>query len=394
MNAQWVHWMHLCGVLLCGALIPTGCAPVRVASDPSPSTTRPLEGTLSRVRFRVQPVCSAEFDGFALPLVSPDGRWAALQRTSTADWPTLLAALDGGQPNAGTLTIVALTGPNLGKAIEVPGTDLLLGRAADDTGFLVESPRVDGSRWIGKVAWTGGAPVWLRDGTQVCAFATINGHHSMAWCERERANERFGLRVRQGDIVQEIPAPDDGSWLAPTFSNDGRYLYALRLRDGVLSACAFPVSSAMSTVPTHSIDLSWRADARSAYQTLVPLRTGGLANDARLWLFHPRFGRVACWNPLTDGVALASPRSAGIAAISTERIVTTSDDGLSTESMPSEGGSNDGRTASEILSSLWIPIWRGDAETLLIAHPHHGRDGQLDIARIELDSGRLDRPIK
>ncbi|MSR68983.1 MAG: hypothetical protein EXS17_01355 [Phycisphaerales bacterium] len=375
-----------------------GCSPQLRSGDVAlgvkpapPTTTMPLEGTDAHVRFRLEPLCSIDYDGFSLPLVSPDGQWAAVQASSTADWPTLLAALDGGQPNAGTLSIVSLALASTYAPIAVNGPDLLLGRSADDAGFLVESPRIDGARWIGRVAWDGRDPIWLIEGDDVNALATLGDGDSIAWCRRACGSAQFGLCIRQAGVTQEIPPPEDGSWMAPLFSNDGKYLYALRLRDGVLAACAFPISQAMSTVPTVAIDLSWRADARSAYQMLVPLRTGGLPSDGRLWFFHPRFGRMAVWNPVNNRVAMASSKSAAAAMISGGRLVTASAEHLSAEPMPVDGSATEPKRTSTILDALWIPIWRGGTSTLLVVHPH---DGRLDVARVDLDPGKPESPLK
>lgn len=377
---------------LAGCVKPLGSVGGLQSEQPTPATTTmPLAGTDAHVRFRLDPICSLEYDGFALPLVSPDGQWAAIQATSTADWPTLLGSLEGGQPNAGTISVAALSVGSKSPPVRVNATDLLLGRSADSAGFLVESPRVDGARWVGRVAWRGGDPVWLIEDEHVNAMATLGEGDSIAWCRRSRGNSRFALCVQQAGVTQEIPPPEDGSWMAPLFSGDGKYLYALRLRDGVLAACAFPISQAMSTVPTIAVDLSWRADERMAYQTLVPLRTGGLPDDARLWFFHPRFGRMACWNPLNNRIGLASPQSAGAAMIAGGRLVTASQEHLCVEPMPTEGSATETKRTSNILDALWIPIWSGGPSTLLVAHPH---DGRLDVARIELDLGSAQPPPK
>lgn len=370
---------------LAGCVQPTHSAGGLPSHEPAPATTTmPLAGTDAHVRFRLEPLCSIAYDGFALPLVSPDGRWAAIQATSTADWPTLLGSLEGGQPNAGTISVAALSMGSRSPLVTVNATDLLLGRSADTGGFLVESPRVDGARWVGRVAWEGGDPTWLIEDEHVNAMATLGAGDAIAWCRRSRGSAHFALCVTQAGVTQEIPPPEDGSWMAPVFSCDGKYLYALRLRDGVLAACAFPISQAMSTVPTIAVDLSWRADERMAYQTLIPLRMGGLPSDARLWFFHPRFGRMACWNPLNNRIGLASPQSAGAAAISGDRLVTASTERLCVEPQPTEGGATEAKRTSNILDALWIPIWRGGPSTLLVVHPH---DGRLDVARLEIDPG-------
>ena len=346
------------------------------------SVTKPFSNSDTRIRFQFAHIRTVEYDGFALPILSPDGCWAAVQISSAADWPTLLAGVDGGVPDAGRIAIAPLCADANAPLLPVVGNDLLIGRSCDSDGFLVESPRVDGARWIGKVSWQGGEPTWLVADEDVNAFASLGPAGEIAWCHRRRDVEKFSILVKRGDAVQEIPPPQDGTWFTPSFSSDGKFLYALRLRDGVLAACAFPISRTISTTPIIFIDLSWRADARMAYQTLIPLRTGGESSDQRLYFYHPRFSRIAIWNPLNNRIALTSPSCSAAMAISSTQIVTTSTKQLSVESAAVEGGSKDATQSTAIIESLWIPIGRGMGSLILVVQP--GR-GTLNIARIDLN---------
>ena len=346
------------------------------------SVTKPFSNSDTRIRFQFAHIRTVEYDGFALPILSPDGCWAAVQISSAADWPTLLASVDGGVPDAGRIAIAPLCADASTPLLAVAGNDLLIGRSCDSEGFLVESPRLDGARWIGKVSWQGGEPTWLIADEDVNAFASLGPAGEIAWCQRRRDVEKFSILVKRGDVIQEIPPPQDGSWLAPSFSSDGKFLHALRLRDGVLAACAFPISQTISMTPIISIDLSWRADARMAYQTVIPLRTGGESSDQRLYFFHPRFSRMAIWNPLNNRIALTSPSCSSAMAISSTQIVTSSAKQLSVESAPIEGGSKDATQSTAIIESLWIPIGRGARTVILVVQP--GRS-TLNIARIDLD---------
>lgn len=373
----------------CAFVLISGCAnesriaaPTASDGELIPSTaTRPIESFESRIRFRFVPVRTVASDGFALPLLSPDGSFAAVQISSPADWTTLLAAVDGGIPNAGRVAIAPLRDSAI-PLIDVLGNDLLLGRSADSQGFLVESPRLDGARWIGRVPWQGGEPVWLIADEMVNAFAALGPNGELAWCNRSPAADRFSISLKRGDLVKVIPAPEDGTWMAPSFSSDGKTLFALRLRDGVLSACAFPIAQTVGSSPIVSTDLSWRADARMAYQTLIPVRTGGEANDLRLYFFHPRFGRMAIWNSSNNRIALASPGSVAVMSVSPYQMLSASADRLSVEPLIVEGSATDTKRATNIIDSLWIPIGRSDANGVLVVHP---RNGFLDMSRIELE---------
>ncbi len=348
------------------------------------SSTRPIESTQVHVRFQFSAIRTVAYDGFTLPLVSPDGCAAAVQTSSSVDWQTLLASVEGGVPDAGRISIAPLCGSQTDLLLEVPRNDLLLGRSADAEGFLVESPQLDGSRWIGRVSWQGGNPLWIVEDESVNAFAVLGPNGELAWCHRERHASRFALKVRRGDVTEEIPAPDGGAWLSPSFSSDGRFLFALRLRDGVLAVCAFPTLPEISRSPVTSIDLSWRADERMAYQALVPLRTRGFGVDPRLTFFHPRFNRMAIWNPVTNRVALASAQSTALLQVSPTSVLTSASDRLLLEPAPIDGSSTDAKRTTTIVESLWIPIGIGSSGGVFAVHP---RGGSLDLARIDIETG-------
>ncbi|HYE02828.1 MAG TPA: hypothetical protein VD963_06300, partial [Phycisphaerales bacterium] len=78
----------------------------------------------------------------------------------------------------------------------LPG-GLLLGRSADGDGFLVEFPRADGSRAIGRVAWADGRLSWMADEeSAVCAHATLLPGGGLAYCRRPADAADFVLVLR------------------------------------------------------------------------------------------------------------------------------------------------------------------------------------------------------
>ena len=383
-----MRWGRCFGVLSLGIVLSSSCAtigPKTLVVDPAGAhaQTMPFVGTESHVRFHFTPLRTLAYDGFALPLVSPDGCNAAVQVSSAADWGTLLATIDGGLPDAGQIAIAPLCDGASAPLVPVAATDLLLGRSADGDGFLVESPRLDGSRWIGRIGWVGGEPIWLVEGEEVNACASLGPAGELAWCHRQRQVEHFSLSVRRGESVHDIPAPEGGSWYAPSFSADGEYLFALRLRDGVLAACAFLISQTISTTPVTTVELSWRADTRVAYQTLVPIRTGGSAIDPRLYFYHPRFGRMAAWDPRDNRIALASPGSAVALVISESRLLTTSPDGLAVEPLPTKRGATEAKRRTLVVESFWIPVGMGADSQFVVVAPKHG---SLEFARLKIAS--------
>ena len=166
------------------------------------SVTKPFSNSDTRIRFQFAHIRTVEYDGFTLPILSPDGCWAAVQISSAADWPTLLASVDGGVPDAGRIAIAPLCADASTPLLAVLGNDLLIGRSCDSEGFLVESPRVDGARWIGKVSWQGGEPTWLVADEDVNAFASLGPAGEIAWCHRRRDVEKFSILVKRGESFQ------------------------------------------------------------------------------------------------------------------------------------------------------------------------------------------------
>lgn len=287
-------------------------------------------------------VCTVAYDGFTLPLISPDGRWLATQVGVAPTWPTLLATKDQTAPMASSIEIWALDAKS-GRRVAEFGEGLILGRSAVDSGFLVEEVLDDGSRRIGLVEWperdrddkpaTTRAPIepdWILDDGRVNAFASLsmNGR-SIAWCVREVRDDGFSLAVRHaGDSAARVGsstlandggwkrAPGPGqSWLFPLFGEDASTtgggasatlptLFAMRYRDGMTDLVAGDSRDAVSFEQSEVVRrLSIRMDERRSYQTLAPQGTAaavGRGEDARLVLFDPDLRRMAIWDPRDD----------------------------------------------------------------------------------------------
>ncbi|PKL33850.1 MAG: hypothetical protein CVV40_00310, partial [Planctomycetes bacterium HGW-Planctomycetes-2] len=132
-------------------------APARPPDGPIATPATGAASVTTSVRVEVLPLGVVPFDGQTLPIVSPDGRFLAVQIGEAPAWPTILAAPGAAIPLAARIEIYSLAGA-APKRIE-PATPLtpglILTRACDDGGFLVEAPRPDGSRWIGRIPWTG-----------------------------------------------------------------------------------------------------------------------------------------------------------------------------------------------------------------------------------------------
>ena len=312
-------------------------------------------------------------DGFTLPLVSPDGSMVAVQTTSDADWKALTANGEKATPVRATITIYPLRQPGLSPATTVVGDALLLGRSADGAGFLVESTREDGSRWIGKVSWTGGSPEWLAADGAVNAFATLAQNGTLAWCRRATDSRGWAIAIavpRGGalEVLGEIPPPPFGSWGAPSFSLDGRTLMVPRLRDGVLALAAFDLTGALPTVPRIATEVHWRSDFRTTYQAIVPLRASATP-EGRFPFFHPRFGRIAYWDPAGDSIAMTGPATAAVLAVDSERLLAATPRRLAVEEIPRPSTATEQEAGDVLLDAPWIPVGLASPGGAIVALP-------------------------
>ena len=265
------------------------------------------------VRAAVGLLGSVPYDNFALPIVSPDGRFIATEAGIAPTWPTILAQSGGGGgPEATRLEIHTL---DLRIGIQdnerqpahlktIVNEPVLLGRSCDREGFLVESPREDGSRWIGKASWETGRITWLVRDAQINAFAALGPDGRLAWSRRARDQAHYELIVRQGDREWSYASPEQ-SWLLPTWSGRGDGLFVLLLRDGNLElifATASNKSAFRQSIRT--TPLASKSTLRTAYQTMSgQIGIIGLPRPTldQVTFTHPRHLRASVWRPLALG---------------------------------------------------------------------------------------------
>jgi hypothetical protein len=269
----------------------------------------PPEATLrSHVRVVVRPLGEVEYNGQVLPLTSPDGRFVATQVGAAPSWEALLAA-PGALPPAGSRIVIYeirdgsvtergqgadAAPPQIRRAREVAVAALLLGRSCDDRGFLVESPRPDGARWIGFVSWEDARVAWLVQGDAVNAHAVLGPGGEMAYVRRETRETATELvflpRGRAGELVWSAAEGDvsmpmfDAGGEVRTFvvSERGIELVALLLGEEGLAAGA-------------RLLLATSASPLWAYQATAPMRSA-IANAGRgVTFFHPRQRRMVTW---------------------------------------------------------------------------------------------------
>jgi hypothetical protein len=300
-------------------------APAQAAASPQ----RPVTSS-GHVRYSVRALGDVDTDGLCPPLVSPAGDFLVVQQGRPPTWPTLLAQDGASTPAATSLAVFRIADGALQPhppASPLP-RGLLAGRSADENGFLVESPRPDGSRWIGRVAWASGELTWLVQGGAVNAHATLTPRAGLVFVRREPGAPRSELVLRAADPdgAEAVLASDDESYLFPTFGDDPGVLAAFALHaDGMDLVLVECVESADAADAAPALRLRARrflaaaASATVAYQACAaaqsPLpRAARAPADACITFLHPGPLRAyACWTadgrlaPLMPGSFAAVP---------------------------------------------------------------------------------------
>lgn len=438
-------------------MLSVGAAPVSAQQVARP--TDPQATASARVVVAVQPVGRISYDGLTLPLTSPDGRFIAAQTTAGTrppSWEALLGVSDGGgpvPPPAGVrLAVHAIELPEAepaeGKtgsprpaprlrAVE-PGAPLpaglLLGRSCDSRGFLVESPREGGERWIGRVAWLGQKLDWIavKPGAVLAhaCDAPTGSLAEFAYVERPvngaAGFSRLVVRARAGDAARDqavLDAAANESLAYPMFSADGRTLGVLAMQSGKLRWLAFEIardeSGGLALRANGRMDLGELAGGTGgpvaamhhAYACVAAMQTppvvtgeGATVLHRGVSVFSPRDAAPLWWDPRSDqllsaakGTFLAIPFEQGdgwgvLVAGNTEvgyQPLWSGRDG---------GGPRFGREVQVVagrhiprVSTRQVPVSGGRPEaapgptanlTILLASPKSGDDRSLDVLLI------------
>ncbi|MEQ9094835.1 MAG: hypothetical protein RIE32_01075 [Phycisphaerales bacterium] len=214
-------------------------APPTLPADP---IARPVISgtTASRVSVSVESLGTIAYDGLSVPMVSPDGQFLATQDSPAPPRDQRLAtsgvSLSRGEH--ATVSIAPLK-PGVGgfrTSVEVFDleTPILLGRDTDVEGVLVESPRPDGTRWIGIARWSEDAAGvrWLVRDDSVSAHAVFAGNGALLYCRRGAGEQRFSLVWRGRDGERRRLSLPDADLVFPLLAPDQRYATCLAVRDG------------------------------------------------------------------------------------------------------------------------------------------------------------------
>jgi hypothetical protein len=323
---------------LTGALALAGCVTdevTRVPLPPGPIRTAPRQ--TGRVSAGILPLGSVPYDNRSLPLVSPDGKYVATQAGPPPAWATLLAGPEAPLPDHTRIEIYELD-RELGEAAfaRATNTGVLLGRGGDEGGFVVESPRTDGARWIGYTRWAGGgASRWLVADENVNAFACPGPDGRLAWSRRAPDAEHFDLVIRNGADEWSIGA-QGGDWLMPVWSDVPDGLFTLRLEEGRLELAYMIAQSPESTRSSLvRLPIASGRTRHDTYQCLASVAVmNGLPRHREPFLlpWHPAAERIGLWRPvsspgaallLLEGSIAAVIDVSGLALVATARQLST-----------------------------------------------------------------------
>lgn len=301
----------------------SGTPAVNLASGPI-ATPAAAASVVSRIAVAVKSLGAITYDGQVLPVTSASGRLIAAQEGQAPEWATLLA-VDGAPPALETrvaayrVTDVAIE--RIDWPLQ-PEPGLLLGRGADDEGFLVESAVTGAARAIGKVNWTTGAVSWL-SGVPTEGVIAANGvlllDGSVAFVRRRTGDTVAELVVRARDGSESARRDPSGTYSYPIASDTPGVLFALvQTPTGIdIEAISLRRDGSAprlgSTIARRQI--AGLPETLLAYQVAAsaqPSRTGmraepGTAGSAStsepIAFFHPGMGRTAIFDP-SDGAVL------------------------------------------------------------------------------------------
>ena len=320
------------GTLLLAACVTTTSTPPNTAKTPTkpvisadaprvgPDALHAM-GTVigSGVSMDVRALGTITTDGFTLPLLSPSGQFIAVQTGTPPDGATMLARAGQRAPKASRIAMYRVAPTGLVRLGETD-SGLVLGRNSDARGFLVESPRPDGARWIGRLEWGKNDIEWLVQDGRVNAFASLGIDGALTYSSRDVRERQFDLVVQRNGKVCKLLGDGARSYLFPTFNSDGSRVFAMCARDGILEfASADPTSDESLTQSLTRALISDRADDQTAAQMLAPqgVRDG---IDGRDWIaFHPALNSLVRWND-ADGLRPINGGVMALGRVSNDRV--------------------------------------------------------------------------
>jgi hypothetical protein len=339
-----------------------------------------------RGRVTIEPVVRLAFDGRTLPLLSPDGTRAAVQVRTDATWAVQVGDPLPPEGLSTRIEAVSLDAASPGAPLGTLDGPWILGRAANDEGYLVERPREDGGRDVAIASWRGGVRTVVEDGW-TNAFATAAPDGSLAWSRRRPEGGDWQLVVERRGTRRAIPGQPGESWLLPVFAGDGTGLFALRLVGTSMVAAWLPFgadgfpSAPSADASSQVILLSLRANLSVAVNAMMPVAGLSASPPGRerlaLWLGDQ--ARMALWAP---GGRLERLAEGSVAAtlVDTSNALVTLPGALVREQL----GPNP-VPAWPLADGAWVTRPTTGSQTALVAIRAQGT--AVELARLVLDVG-------
>lgn len=368
--------------------------------------------TSARVLVQIDPLTTVTYDGQVLPIVSPDGRFIAVEDGEPPTWPTILAQ-PGAHPPEGThLAVYNVSAAPPQERTEIMSyptplpRGLLLGRSCDNQGFLVEAPRSDGSRWIGKVMWITGQLQWLVQGDAVNAHAVYSPQGHLIYTSR-------GVNSEKSDLIMisagggESRRSGEVSYLFPVTTGEKDVVYAMSLGAVGLEVEAIRIVDDPPGshhyrlgVPLAREFIGRPGDPALAYQVTAMCQNAIVMDGkidesvtpAPLAIYHPRLDRMATFD--TQASTFVPLAAKSVAAIRWSEspdggYLCTTPQGLMFTRQPLPGATLQ-RSNSDIRLDQVAYVPRGTASVqtpvILIGPPLRNPAGKLDIRRLKVVS--------
>lgn len=279
----------------------------------------------SRVVVGVVPLGSVVYDGQVLPLVSPDGNLIAVQEGDPLAWE-VLAALPEQKPPTSTRLVVYDIRSTPARRVELPElpteAGLVLGRSTDARGFLVESIREDGSRWIGRAAWASGRVEWLAMGRDVCAHGVLTPQGELVYSRRALGSltgelvlrredgEEFTRRDPGGSFDLCVVADDGGHVVAFSRGGTGTDAEAISLREDAIGTRRFGATISRRRV-VDSVDPAMVFQMVAGLQGPLPLvgASAGARRGEFAAFMHPPLKRMVVFDAVQGAFLPLAPDS-------------------------------------------------------------------------------------
>ncbi|MEO1007991.1 MAG: hypothetical protein AAFX79_05460 [Planctomycetota bacterium] len=315
-----------------------------------------LGGTdVSRIVVALSGLGTIPYDGVTLPLISPDGRSAATQLPPAAPRSLRIGAPGADGDASSSVAIIELGPDGVQQEVFDANAPILLGRDADTLGFLVESPRPDGSRWIGRASWTGGGITWIERGPAVHAHAVLGPAGSVLYGERPVGDGRFELVRRDRDGTKRALRLPGADLVYPLMAPDGRHATCLAVRPDSIQIVLIDLSASSDRSLGRIVrrfDLSGRGSLAGAEQIVAASASGASAGEALgPMVFHPATKRVVAVNAARRTLVSLAPNGVAAVGAGGGRALCATPDGLV---LWTPTGQNAGR-ASRVLAEDYIP---------------------------------------